>query len=90
MNTDSFFDFWDKSDPYLKMMKIRNDNSCVEVHRTEAIQNNLNPIWQPFEIQAARLINRNKQAFKYRVVKAGLKCTTTRRRTLTSLLGRSL
>jgi hypothetical protein len=23
MNTDSYFDFWDKSDPFLKFMKIR-------------------------------------------------------------------
>lgn len=34
MNTDSFFDFWDKSDPYLRILKIRNDNSLIEVHRT--------------------------------------------------------
>ena len=34
MNTDSFFDFWDKSDPYLKFLKIRSDNSFIEVHRT--------------------------------------------------------
>jgi hypothetical protein len=29
MNTDSFFDFWDKSDPYLKFLKIRSDNSLL-------------------------------------------------------------
>jgi hypothetical protein len=29
MNTDSFFDFWDKSDPYLKFLKIRNDNTYI-------------------------------------------------------------
>lgn len=29
MNTDSFFDFWDKSDPYIKLLKIRNDNSLI-------------------------------------------------------------
>jgi len=23
MNTDSWFDWWDKSDPYLKFLKIR-------------------------------------------------------------------
>jgi hypothetical protein len=34
MNTDSWFDFWDKSDPYLKLMKIRNDNSLIETIRT--------------------------------------------------------
>ena len=34
MNTDSFFDFWDKSDPYLKFLKIRGDNSFIEAGRT--------------------------------------------------------
>ena len=34
MNTDSWFDFWDKSDPYLKFIKIRSDNSFIEVART--------------------------------------------------------
>lgn len=29
MNVDSFFDFWDKSDPYVKLMKARNDGSFV-------------------------------------------------------------
>lgn len=29
MNTDSFFDFWDKSDPYLKFIKIRSDNTFI-------------------------------------------------------------
>lgn len=29
MNTDSFFDFWDKSDPYIKLMKIRRDKTMV-------------------------------------------------------------
>lgn len=63
-NTDSFFDFWDKSDPYLKLLKIRDDNSYVEVHRTEYIVDNLNPAWNPFDVQVARLINPKKQAFK--------------------------
>lgn len=29
MNTDSIFDFWDKSDPYLKFLKIRDDNTYI-------------------------------------------------------------
>jgi hypothetical protein len=33
-NVDSMFDFWDKSDPYLKFMKMRTDNTFVEVTRT--------------------------------------------------------
>ena len=64
-NTDSFFDFWDKSDPYVKFLKMRDDNSYVEVQRTEYIKDNLNPSWKPIEIQAARLVNPKKQSFKY-------------------------
>ena len=45
-NVDSWFDFWDKSDPYIKFLKIRNDNSYVQVHRTEIIKDDLNPIWK--------------------------------------------
>lgn len=33
-NVDSFFDFFDKSDPYLKFMKVRQDNTFIEIART--------------------------------------------------------
>lgn len=33
-NVDSFFDFFDKSDPYLKFSKVRSDNTFIEVGRT--------------------------------------------------------
>ena len=46
MNTDSWFDFWDKSDPYLKFSKIRRDNTLVEATRTEIVYENLNPDWK--------------------------------------------
>lgn len=55
MNTDSYFDFWDKSDPYLKFLKIRSDNSYIQSYKTEYVNNNLNPNWQPFIIEASRL-----------------------------------
>jgi hypothetical protein len=29
LNVDSFFDFWDKSDPYIKFMKVRSDNTYI-------------------------------------------------------------
>ena len=51
MNTDSIFDFWDKSDPYLKILKLREDNTFVEAVRTVMINNNLNPSWDPLEVQ---------------------------------------
>ncbi len=65
MNTDSFFDFWDKSDPYLKFLKIRDDNTYLEVARTEKILDNLNPVWKPIEIQLGRLVNEKMNRFKY-------------------------
>lgn len=33
-NVDSVFDFWDKSDPYIKILKIRSDNSFIQAHKT--------------------------------------------------------
>lgn len=63
-NTDSWFDFWDKSDPYIKFLKIRDDNSFVEVQRTEWIKDTLDPTWRPIEIQGSRLINPHKQSFR--------------------------
>lgn len=47
INTDSWFDWWDKSDPYLKFLKIRKDNTFVEVTRTAVVMNDLNPKWDP-------------------------------------------
>lgn len=46
MNTDSWFDFWDKSDPYLKFLKIRSDNTFIQAGRTEVIMDNLEPNWK--------------------------------------------
>lgn len=64
LNTDSWFDFWDKSDPYMKFLKIRDDNSYIEIQRTEVVQNNLNPAWKQLEVSTSRLINPNKLGFK--------------------------
>lgn len=64
LNVDSFFDFWDKSDPYVRFLKIRDDNTCIEVHRTEHVVDNLSPSWKIATIQSTRLINPNKKAFK--------------------------
>lgn len=50
MNTDSFFDFWDKSDPYLKLLKIRSDNSYIPAYKSETVKNDLNPNWRSFSV----------------------------------------
>ena len=56
-NVDSMFDFWDKSDPYLKFLKMREDNTFLEVARTEVLFNNQSPNWKPLGIPASKLIN---------------------------------
>jgi len=56
MNTDSWFDFWDKSDPYLKFLKIRKDNTFIEAGRTEVVMNNLNPSWKDIDLSISKLI----------------------------------
>lgn len=66
-NTDSIFDFWDKSDPYMKFLKIRDDNTFVEIQRTEIIKENLNPAWKPIGVPLVRLVNPNKGNFKIEV-----------------------
>ena len=48
MNTDSWFDWWDKSDPYLKLLKIRKDKTLIEAFRTEIKMEDLNPSWKDF------------------------------------------
>ena len=45
-NTDSWFDFWDKSDPYLKIIKRRPDGTKITLHTTEYLTNNLEPKWK--------------------------------------------
>ena len=56
MNTDSWFDWWDKSDPYLKFLKIRKDNTLIDVGRTNVMMDNLNPNWQLIEISLSKLL----------------------------------
>ena len=66
-NVDSKFDFWDKSDPYLKFMKIREDNSFVEIARTEVVEDNQEPQWKPITIPASRLLNMQAPVSSFKV-----------------------
>jgi len=52
MNTDGWFD---KSDPVLRIKRIRADGTFNQVHETEVIKDNLNPVWKPFELPCSRL-----------------------------------
>lgn len=56
MNTDSWFDWWDKSDPYLKFLKIRKDNTLIDVGRTNVVMDNLDPNWPLIEISLSKLL----------------------------------
>lgn len=67
MNTDSYFDFWDKSDPYIKLLKIRSDNSYIQAYKSDIVKNDLNPNWRPFFVEASRLHEDNNGRFKIEV-----------------------
>lgn len=45
MNTDGWFD---KSDPFLRILKHRAGDEWLKVHETEYIKDNLNPQWKAF------------------------------------------
>ena len=67
MNTDSWFDWWDKSDPYLKFLKIRKDNTFVEAARTQVVMNDLNPDWKEIDLAVARLVREDNPEQKFKV-----------------------
>ena len=67
LNTDSWFDFWDKSDPYLKFLKIRQDNTLVEAGRTEIIMDDLNPNRKPIDLGKGRLIRSDNQLERFKI-----------------------
>ncbi|GAB9476148.1 Copine [Globisporangium polare] len=54
-NMDGLFS---KSDPYLTISRLREDNTTwTQVHKTEVIDNNLNPNWRAFELPMQQLCN---------------------------------
>ncbi|CAI5705284.1 unnamed protein product [Peronospora effusa] len=53
-NMDGIFS---KSDPFLVISRLREDGSYTQVHRTETIDNNLNPNWKRFELPLQQLCN---------------------------------
>jgi len=58
MNVDSWFDFINKSDPFLRIFKqLGNENTLVL--ETECIRNDLNPQWHQFSISMAKLCDDN-------------------------------
>eukprot|EP00240_Pyramimonas_obovata_P000816 CAMPEP_0118955512 /NCGR_PEP_ID=MMETSP1169-20130426/60090_1 /TAXON_ID=36882 /ORGANISM="Pyramimonas obovata, Strain CCMP722" /LENGTH=535 /DNA_ID=CAMNT_0006903381 /DNA_START=178 /DNA_END=1782 /DNA_ORIENTATION=+ len=51
-NRDGWFS---KSDPFITLSKKAENGQWVQVHKTEVIRNNLNPVWKPFKISSSRL-----------------------------------
>lgn len=66
-NVDSYFDFWDKSDPYLKFLKVRQDNTFIEVTKTEVLFDNQEPNWKPIAIPASKLLDMSNQLSSFKV-----------------------
>ncbi|EKX31691.1 hypothetical protein GUITHDRAFT_98757 [Guillardia theta CCMP2712] len=58
--------FMGKSDPYVKLIKLRKDGQMTDVHRTETIDNDLNPKWKPFTVSMKDLCN-GKQDEKFKL-----------------------
>lgn len=54
MNTDGWFD---KSDPFLRFKRVREDNTNILVHETERVIDNLNPVWKGVELPLSKLCN---------------------------------
>ena len=50
-------DTFSKSDPLLIISKLMGQGQYVPVHRTEVIQNTLNPSWKPFSLSVRDLCN---------------------------------
>ena len=53
-NKDGMFG---KSDPYLKFFCLRADGAVMELHKTEVIKNDLNPVWQKCMLDMDKLCN---------------------------------
>ena len=51
-----------KSDPYLKILRVREDNSWVPVFQSEIIKSNLNPVFKPARMRMQLLCNSDPSA----------------------------
>lgn len=56
MNTDGWFG---KSDPFLRFFKYRATGDPLQVHETEMIKDNLNPVWKMCQVTDDRLCSSN-------------------------------
>jgi len=56
--------YGDKSDPFLRFIKIKEGGDSFQVYDTEVVKDNLNPVWKPFEITDMKLCLDHSQTFK--------------------------
>jgi len=56
MNTDGWFG---KSDPFLRFCKYRASGEPLQVHETEFVKDNLNPVWKMCQVADDRLCSSN-------------------------------
>ena len=50
-------DFFGKSDPFIEITRVTENNTYILVHRSEVIKNTLNPTWAPFQVPIRTLSN---------------------------------
>ncbi|XP_044238243.2 copine-7 isoform X3 [Ursus arctos] len=48
-------DLFSKSDPFLELYRVNDDQSEQLVYRTEVVKNNLSPVWEPFKVTLSNL-----------------------------------
>ncbi|XP_038381031.1 copine-7 isoform X7 [Canis lupus baileyi] len=48
-------DLFSKSDPFLELYRVNDDQSEQLVYRTEVVKNNLSPAWEPFKVTLSSL-----------------------------------
>jgi len=60
--------FFGKSDPYLEIYKITENNQNILVHRTEVVKKTLNPDWKPIKVHTSALCNGdNERTLRFKV-----------------------
>ncbi|XP_004754104.2 copine-7 isoform X2 [Mustela lutreola] len=48
-------DLFSKSDPFLELYRVNDDQSEQLVYRTEVVKNDLSPVWEPFKVSLCNL-----------------------------------
>ena len=50
-------DTFGKSDPFLRIARLNEDNSSMPIYKTEVVKDNLNPVWRGISLSLQRLAN---------------------------------